>query len=98
MITPTVGRIVWFTPAHNDNDLARHGTGPLAAIVTHVWGDRCVNLAVFDSNANQSSVTSVMLLQDDDEKPESGRFATWMPFQIGQAKKHQNEAASASAA
>ena len=29
------------------------------------------------------------LLQDDDLKPEGGRFAVWMPYQIGQAAKHE---------
>jgi len=89
MIIPTVGRIVWFTPARDDTELVRHGDGPLAAIVTHVHSDRCVNLAVFDANANQASRTSVTLLQDDDAEAEYGRFARWMPYQIGQAKKHE---------
>jgi hypothetical protein len=55
--------------------------------VTHVWNDRMVNLAVFDSNGVAHSKTSVPLLQDDDPKPEHGFFCEWMPFQKGQAAK-----------
>jgi hypothetical protein len=40
---PTVGRIVHYYP----NEDARE---PLAAIVTHVCGDGCVNLAVFHAS------------------------------------------------
>lgn len=92
MIKPTPGRVVWFTPStlavsaanftHNDQ------TKPLAAMVCHVWGDRMVNLVVFDSNGVPHSRTSVMLLQDDDPKPENGYFCSWMPYQVGQAAKH----------
>lgn len=90
MIEPTVGRIVWFTPSPNlgDSGFIHHDrTQPLAAIVTHVWGPRMVNLAVFDSDGNRHSRTSVTLLQDDDLKPEFGYFASWMPYQKGQAAK-----------
>jgi len=82
MIKPTVGRIVWFTPIG-----IAHMQQPYAAIVCHVWSDRCVNLAVFDQNGNVEQHTSVTLLQDADERPESGRYCEWMPYQKGQAAK-----------
>jgi len=85
MIVPSNGRVVWYTPsrvgiadaaiAHNDK------LKPLAAMVVHVWGDRMVNLVVFDSNGIVHPRTSVDLLQDEDAKPESGRFCSWMPYQ-----------------
>jgi hypothetical protein len=90
MIKPTPGRVVWFTPSRGIDtaDFAHHDPlTPLAAIVSHVWGDRMVNLAVFDSNGKSHSRTSVMLLQDDDAKPEGGYFCSWMPYQVGQAAK-----------
>jgi hypothetical protein len=96
MIVPTVGRVVWFRPpttpilgfAHHDP------LQPCAALVTHVWGDRLVNLVVFDSNGAPFGQTSVQLLQDDDLKPEHGRFCSWMPYQVGQAKKHEADTAT----
>ncbi len=47
---PSVGRIV-----HFDQDGQK-----LAAIITHVWSDTCVNLAVFDGSGNASGKTSVL--------------------------------------
>lgn len=87
MITPTIGRVVWFTPAvHSD---PRHDVKqPLVGLVTYVWGDRCINLTAFDQNGvSIGGQCSVPLLQDDDAKPETGYFASWMPYQKGQAAK-----------
>ncbi len=96
MIPPSNGRIVWYTPSRIPGDhgsdiavMAHHDKiKPLAAMVVHVWGERMVNLVVFDSDGAQHQRTSVTLLQDDDAKPEHGRFCSWMPYQIGQAAKH----------
>lgn len=91
MIIPSNGRIVWYTPARvNDADrnITQHnGIVPLAAMVVHVWGDRMVNLVVFDSKGAVWSRANVTLLQDDDPKPEEGRFCSWMPYQKSQAAK-----------
>lgn len=87
MIEPTVGRIVHFTPAITDSLPGNHSGQPLAAFITHVHGERCVNLAVFDANGGCHSRTSVTLLQDDDEPNQHGYYAQWMPFQKGQAAK-----------
>lgn len=84
MITPTVGRIVWFYPAgHSRNHQ------PWPAIVAHVWSDTCVNLAIFDSNGKplEQPPTSVLLVQDNMEVPSGGNYCTWMPYQKGQAAK-----------
>lgn len=83
MINPTVGRIVWFwsgpfRPGPNYSG-PNPEDQPLAAIVTHVWSDVCVNLSVCDPNGNWHGVTSVRLLQDEDLKPEEGYYAEWMP-------------------
>ena len=85
MIVPTIGRVVWLYAARKGtvHDVRQ----PLCAFVVHVWGDRCVNLAYFDSNGNAYQETSVELLQDDDAKPEGRPFAVWMPYQKGQAAK-----------
>lgn len=88
MITPTPGRIVWFTPFSGDAEITSDGTQPLAAIIAYVWNDRLVNLSVIDQNGNHHARTSVQLLQDEDVSY-GGATAQWMPYQVGQAKKHE---------
>lgn len=88
MIKPTVGRVVWYTPSV-DEDFPRQSNQPLAAIVCCVWSDTCVNLAVFDANGCTHSRTSVLLLQEGNERPTHG-FCEWMPYQKGQAAKTES--------
>lgn len=84
MIKPTVGRVVWFYPAGS-----KPTDPPLAAIVTAVWGDRMVNLAVFERNGVPMShpPTSVTLVQEGDPIPTGLFYCTWMPYQLGQAAR-----------
>lgn len=84
MIKPTVGRVVWYWPS------GPAGTQPLAAIIAHVWSDTCVNLAIFNASGAPMDTppTSILLLQEGNERPSGGHFCEWMPYQIGQAKKH----------
>lgn len=89
MIKPTIGRIVWYTPEMYVPSNSNYGTQPFAAIVTYVHSDRMVNLSVFDHTGEHYSVRSVTLVQDDDETRPSDRYCEWMPYQIGQAKKHE---------
>ena len=49
-----------------------------------------VNLAAFDHNSVPLAFTSVTLVQENDPKPE-GYYAEWMPYQVGQAKKHADD-------
>ena len=88
MIKPTVGRVVWYWPHKDDHQIVKGGDQPLAAFVSHVWNDTCVNLAVFDANGVAFSRTSVLLVQEGNPVPDSN-FAEWIPYQIGQAKKHE---------
>ena len=85
MIKPTVGRVVWYYPSGKSQLEA--GTQPLSAQVAYVHGDRMINIGYLDHNGTASSKTSVTLVQEGDEIPEHG-FCMWMPYQIGQAKKH----------
>lgn len=93
VIKPTVGRVVWYYPSgkHPDN-----GDQPLAAIVAHVWSDSCVNLAVFGANGDpmMHPPTSNLLVQAGETMPSGGNFCCWMPYQVGQAKKHADDKAS----
>lgn len=82
LIPPTVGRIVWFRDESNQEGQ------PYAAIVTYVHNDRLVSLTVFHPNLPASNRTYVQLVQEGDavEGPE---HCTWMPYQLGQAKKEE---------
>lgn len=83
MIKPTVGRIVWYRDHQPGLDYQ-----PCAAIVTYVHSDRLVNLSVFDCDGEHRPHTSVTLVQENDPVP-NGPYCEWMPYQIGQAKKHE---------
>lgn len=87
MITPTVGRMVWYRPEGDSFEGIDCNGQPLAATVSHVWHDRCVNLSVCDPNGNWHGRTSVVLVQDDEPIPDTGSFCEWMPYQKGQAAK-----------
>lgn len=91
MIKPTVGRVVLFHPSYIDAEVAAHcgidGKVTHAAMITHVYSDTCVNLAVFDSNGVPYSRTSVQLIQDD-EQPSGASYAEWMPYQKQVATGH----------
>lgn len=74
MIKPTIGRVVHFFPATTD-PLHRNDE-PLAATVVRVWSNTCVNLALFDGDGHLHRRTSVLLHQEENERPDSG-FAAW---------------------
>lgn len=89
MVTPTKGRIVYFTPAIHDPNISRDGA-PYAALVTHAYGNNygkdphAVNVTVFGPRG-QYLAYKVPLVQEGD-KPVNmlGQFVEWMPFQKGQ--------------
>ncbi len=83
MIEPTVGRIVWVNP---DDAIGEENKGPLAAIITYVHSDTCVNLCVFDMNGNPQPRTRVRLVQPEDvPSATTSLYCFWMPFQIKKA-------------
>lgn len=94
-ITPTVGRVVWFYPAANQQtaDLTPPAAGePLAAIIARVVDADAgaVHLAVFDANGTSRSEPYVRLVQSGEKSPAEGRYAAWMPYQVEQAKKAED--------
>ena len=93
VITPTPGRVVWFHPGKYD-DLISTDPQPLAAIVAYVHSDWMVNLTVCDRNGEWHSRTSVRLRQVNDEA-DVNSYCEWMPYQIGQAKRHEGETSAA---
>ena len=87
MIKPTIGRVMWYWPVKD-----QRGDQPWAAIVTHVWGDHMVNIAAFSPNGAHTSFTSVPIVQDGSPYTVGDSpYCEWMPYQIGQAKKHEEE-------
>lgn len=87
IITPTVGRVVWYYPGEAKD--VQDKKQPMAALVAYVHTDRMVNLAVFDHCGGHAGTTSVPLVQEGDDFPSGGEsFCCWMPYQQAQAKKH----------
>jgi hypothetical protein len=84
MITPTIGRVVWYYPKG-----MQHTSQPHPALICYVWSDMMVNVGGFDSNGVPFADTSVLLLQDEGSygNPGGGSWACWMPYQKGQAAK-----------
>lgn len=99
MIKPTVGRKVWYRPlvtdGHGPHPMLYRPGEPLDATVLAVWGDRMVNVLVFDIYGKPFTKTSIQLLQEGDVPPLGmdgkplGGYVEWMPYQQGQAKKHE---------
>ena len=87
MIKPSIGRIMWYWP-----DASVRKDQPWAAIVVYVHGDNTVNLAVWDDVGSAKSKTSVPVVQDGSPYTVGDSpYVEWMPYQIGQAKKHEAE-------
>lgn len=80
MITPTVGRIVWFY-RYVENQGHK---GPLAAIVVDVHSDTCVNLSVFDQEGVLRPEVRVYLSQPNSDVPQAD-YCCWMPYQVKKA-------------
>lgn len=86
MITPTIGRKVWYSPRQYGETGVKLGEQPFDATVTYVWNDRIVNLLVVDHRGCLHPRLGVPLLQDDDAPFPEGGHCMWMPYQVGQAK------------
>lgn len=88
MISPTIGRVVWFYPGPGFPG-SKLSEQPMDAHVAYVWGDRMVNLMVVDHRGCPWPVASVPLRQEGDPEHTVGHWCEWMPYQVGQAKKHE---------
>lgn len=93
MISPTVGRIVWFYPRLNDPHISRYNP-PWAAQIAYVLADDRVNLMVVEPTGNPRPEEAVLLVQgEDDEPPQDEPYCTWMPYQRGQNARLEAEIA-----
>lgn len=82
---PTIGRVVWYRPLHNEG-LVANGTEPLAAHICGVTEDGLVNLVVFDFKGQVSNRVNVKLVSVDAAPPDRP-YAEWVPYQISQPAK-----------
>lgn len=91
MIKPTIGRVVLFQPTKGADAPLR--AQPYPALICYVHSDNCINLAYFNEGGTACSAQSVTLIQEEADKEglTAGHFAEWMPYQVGQAKKHEAE-------
>lgn len=94
MITPTVGRKVWYRPAKAEF-IARNGEQPLDATVVAVHSARSVNLVVFDANGEMHKRPRTLLMQGDEQYDPVTGYCEWMPFQTGQAQALAQQAVQA---
>lgn len=95
MIKPTIGRKLWYWDSAEKFNAAQalgleHSevamdVQPEDATIVGVWSPSLVNLYVINHGGTPRAETSVQLIQEGDHIP-TGRFCTWMPFQVGQAK------------
>jgi len=87
VISPTVGRKVWYRPAKADAlgpvPMSFAFGKPLDATIVAVHGDRMVNVQILDGNGRAFTKTSVTLKQDGDEMykdqdgAEVGGYVEW---------------------
>lgn len=93
MPLPTVGRIVWYFPNREVDDIITNNYQPLAAIVAAVFDEgKHVNLRVFDADGEGHPRRAIVFVQADEVAPGTGpraarSYACWMPYQVGQAAK-----------
>jgi hypothetical protein len=89
IIVPTIGRIVWYWPHHDsDTGFSEDSKQPCAAQIIFVHDIRKVNLLVTDHHGEVHVRTKTALYQDGDEPQAGISYASWMPYQVGQAKAH----------
>lgn len=99
MISPTIGRVVWYRPSLTDHATMKIiDDQPLSAMIAYVWSDHLVNLTVSDHGGATHARPSVALRQGDEHDPADAPFCEWMPYQKGQAAKTEATAAELGAA
>lgn len=87
MITPTIGRKVWYSPtAYGAHEFGKRGEQYFDATIVYVHDDRHVNLVITSHVGLPFFRSAVPLLQDGDAPRPEGGHALWMPYQVGQAK------------
>lgn len=91
MITPTIGRKVWYWPL-DDSEInwvdVNQACDATVVMVngTSVSDESRVNLLIVDHLGHPHFKANVLLRQEEDSTPHYS-YAEWMPYQNAQAKK-----------
>lgn len=98
IITPTIGRKVWFFGLPWDVDNRNPGkypiridtNRPMDATIIYVWSDRLVNLVVVDHGGQSWFMPYITLIPPGESMPSTIAHAEWMPYQMVQAKPKED--------
>jgi hypothetical protein len=84
VITPTIGRRVWFHPSGE-----QEGDQPLDAGIAYVHNDDLINISYSDKFGNMASAQQIQLWHGENEadRPIGEAYCEWMPYQRQQAEK-----------
>ena len=94
MITPTVGRVVYFRPGNGARSRMHIRPGnltggpeqPCRADIVYVWNDRNIAVNVDDHEGQRHYFSPVVLIQDGEKPPKGLSYCEWMPYQKAVAK------------
>jgi hypothetical protein len=86
VITPTIGRVVWYWPASAEPLQIIEPTQPFKADIVCVHADGTINLAGYDHGGAPFAESHCPLWEGEGARPE-GSCWQWMPYQKGQAAK-----------
>lgn len=82
MITPTIGRVIWYNDGRSDQRVP--------AFITYVHSNECINIAGFLHTGEPFSRSSVHLCQESKQGVSQEctvGLAEWMPYQKEQQVK-----------
>lgn len=89
-IVPTIGRKVWYRPGPDDEIMTVVNKDlPFDATVVCVINDALVHLVIFDHHGYSHRRFAIPVVNEGEPKPTEAPYVEWMPYQIGQAKKHE---------
>lgn len=91
-IKPSIGRKVWYIPGSHHLELVRLSDQPFDATIVHVNSDTSINVVVFDHTGASLCYQNVPINVD---LINPVGHCEWMPYQVGQAKRHEGETKSA---
>jgi len=76
MISPSIGRVVWYYPPGSIDPQ------PWPALICYVHSEQCINLGGFKADGTPFDAREVHLVQDASETVKiSNGYASWMPYQ-----------------
>lgn len=76
MISPSIGRVVWYYPPGHSS-----GDQPWPALICYVHNDQLINLGGFKADGTTFDAREVFLQQDPGSSVPNSGYASWMPYQ-----------------